>query len=70
MPLDHKINIKWNLGFCTNLLESFSSGKLILTPKQAVRAIELGNLCKLDGLRTVVKLKRKVLDERITHHCL
>ena len=31
----------------------------ILTPKQAVRAIELGNLCKLDGLRTVVKLKER-----------
>ena len=53
MPLDHKINTKWNLGFCTNLLESFSSGNktIILTPKQAVKAIELGNLCKLDGLR-------------------
>ena len=29
MPLNHKINIKWNLGFCTNLLESFSSGNQI-----------------------------------------
>ena len=59
MPLDHKINIKWNLGFCTNLLESFSSGNQIPSWHQSKRweLLNRENLCKLDGLRTVAKLK-------------
>ena len=61
MPLDHKINIKWNLGFCTNLLESFSSGNQIPSWHQSKRweLLNRENLCKLDGLRTVAKLKGK-----------
>ena len=65
MRLDHKINIKWQLGYCTKLLESFSSGNQIPSWHQSKRRELLNreNSCKLDGLR-------KVLHERITHHCL
>ena len=37
MPLDHQINVKWDLGFYTNLLESFSSGNQISSWHQSKR---------------------------------
>ena len=61
MPLDHKSNIKWYLGYCTKFLESFSSGNQKLSWHQSKRweLLNRETLCKLDGLRTVAKLKEK-----------
>ena len=61
MPLDHKINIKRYLGYCTRLLESFSCGNQIPSWHQSKwwEQSNRENVCTLDGLWTVVKLKEK-----------
>ena len=58
----HKIKIKRYLGYCTKLLESFSCGNQIPSWHQSKWWEQLNreNVCKLDGLWTVVKLKEKV----------
>ena len=60
--LDHKIKIKRYLGYFTKLLESFSCGNQIPSWNQSKWWEQLNreNVCKLDGLWTVVKLKEKV----------